>query len=239
MQKKNNIPQLTKARQIHSENSRNRERIERRFWAKVKIDPNGCWLWQGSTKGDGNNYGQFGFCGKVSAAHRVSYELHYGPFDKALHVLHRCDCPPCVRPDHLFLGTHLDNMLDKLNKDRVPHGENAGRAKLTAVQVHEVLEDYASGLNIREVAEKFGVSKCAIGAILRGVSWREITNGARVTRRNEGEASPTAKLKEAQVLEIRSKHATGEFTFKQLGRMFSVSEATISMLVNRKTWRHI
>lgn len=238
MQKKNAYPQLAKARQIHSDKSRQRERIEKRFWAKVKIDPDGCWLWQGSTKG-GNKYGKFRFLGKKEAPHRVSYELHYGPFDKTLHVLHKCDTQPCVRPDHLFLGTHLDNMKDKVNKGRVPHGENAGQAKLTAAQVHEVLEAYGSGFNTREVAERFGMSKGGVTAILRGTTWREITNGARVTRKNEGEVAPSAKLKNAQVLEIRAKYATGKFTSRQLGRMFSVSKTVVLLLVKRKTWRHI
>lgn len=86
-----------------------------RFWAKV--DRSGeCWTWTACTNRHG--YGQFGIRRRHYLAHRVSYALAHGPFDTALYICHSCDNPPCVRPDHLFVGTQLDNMRDASGKGR-------------------------------------------------------------------------------------------------------------------------
>lgn len=82
----------------------------------IEIDAKGCWLW---TKGRMPfGYGAIVVNGKTKLAHRVSYEAHVGPIPSGLCVLHRCDVPPCVNPEHLFLGTQLDNMRDKIAKGR-------------------------------------------------------------------------------------------------------------------------
>lgn len=94
-----------------------------RFWKKVQKHDDGCWLWTAGT--DGKGYGQFRIrLGLKTKAHRFSYELAHGPIPKAdegYHgwcVLHRCDNPACVRPEHLMLGTHQDNMRDMWQKGR-------------------------------------------------------------------------------------------------------------------------
>lgn len=87
------------------------------FWdcvAKTEL----CWIWTASKNSDG--YGGLKLDGKSKKAHRVSWEMHNGPIPPGMHVLHRCDNPPCVRPDHLFLGTHKKNMEDRELKKR--HG---------------------------------------------------------------------------------------------------------------------
>ena len=89
---------------------------EDRFWRKV--DKSGeCWLWQGATYCR-MHYGCLGIGGRTTRAHRFSWELHNGPIPDGLCVLHRCDVPRCVNPDHLFLGTKLDNMKDRTAKGR-------------------------------------------------------------------------------------------------------------------------
>jgi hypothetical protein len=78
----------------------------------------GCWVWSGATNRKG--YGVYIFRGKYVGAHRVAWTLFRGPIPDGLFVLHRCDNPPCLNPDHLFLGTHNDNMIDMVLKGRGP-----------------------------------------------------------------------------------------------------------------------
>lgn len=91
-----------------------------RFWAKVDLSGE-CWVWTGSRAGGTKvgGYGRFYLHGRVMPAHRRAWELTSGPIADGLLVLHRCDNPPCVRPDHLFLGSYRDNMLDASAKNRI------------------------------------------------------------------------------------------------------------------------
>lgn len=86
-----------------------------RFWIKVRRSRGkGCWLWGAGCFASG--YGAFAWNGKTWRAHRLMWELTNGPIPAGMHVLHTCDTPACVRPDHLFLGTHGDNMRDRWRK---------------------------------------------------------------------------------------------------------------------------
>jgi len=87
-----------------------------RFWAKVQKTEN-CWLWLGELVGNG--YGRFYIHNGIFVAHRMSWIIHNGPIPNGLFVCHHCDNPPCVRPDHLFLGTNSDNMKDCAAKGRL------------------------------------------------------------------------------------------------------------------------
>ena len=98
-----------------------------RFESKYIPEPNsGCWLWSGSLRGS-YDYGQFSLTHtKPVPAHRFSYTTYRGDIPKGMLVLHTCDVPTCVNPDHLFLGTQDDNMRDKVNKGRQAKGEKQG-----------------------------------------------------------------------------------------------------------------
>lgn len=147
--------------------------LAERFWEKV--DKSGdCWIWIASR--DGCGYGTIGVRTHfVQRAHRVSWEMANGPIPDGMLILHRCDNPPRVRPDHLFIGTQYDNMRDASQKLRLPIGEANGRAKLTASQVLEVARVPNRGRmrgksddSNRALAEKYGVSTVTISRIRSG-----------------------------------------------------------------------
>lgn len=119
--------------------------IRYRFLEKIEFDAlTGCWLWTGARHPQG-----YGFIkrkdGTQLRAHRVAYELAYGPIPPGLQVCHRCDNPRCIRPGHLFLGTARDNAADMVAKGRAARnaGERNGGALLTRPQVVQIRE--ASG----------------------------------------------------------------------------------------------
>lgn len=91
--------------------------VQQRFWSKVNVSGD-CWLWQGPRTTNGYGNLRWGNADHM-AAHRYSYALHHGPIADGLFVCHRCDTPTCVRPEHLFLGTHRDNMRDCAAKGRI------------------------------------------------------------------------------------------------------------------------
>lgn len=167
-----------------------------RFWAKVRKSE-GCWEWIGCKNKKG--YGQFGLLRRAHAAHRVAWELAYGKIPKGLHVCHHCDNPGCVRPDHLFLGTNLDNHKDSAAKGRcvwqahretyargdnhysrrrpelVLRGAANGNAALTPKQVLSIRSKYKPGVyGIRKLAREFGVGQSTIRRVVHGQTYQEV-----------------------------------------------------------------
>jgi len=141
-----------------------------RFDAKWTPEPySGCWLWTGSTKT--GTYGAFSVKNFPRFAHRVSWELHRGDIPEGMFVCHSCDTPACVNPDHLFLGTHRDNMKDMRRKSRFPHGEQHPNSKLTEDQVIAIRDDNRSHVTI---AGDYGVHQVHISRIKRGVRWERV-----------------------------------------------------------------
>lgn len=110
-----------------------------RFEAQYIPEPmSGCWLWIGSVRREEKPYGQIGVNGKIISAHRLSYQIHNGEIPDGLWVLHKCDNPACVNPDHLFLGTGNDNVADRGRKGRTARGPSHGSAKLTYEQADAI-----------------------------------------------------------------------------------------------------
>lgn len=155
---------------------RERKSIEDRFWPRVDKDGpvpphrpelGRCWVWTGAAPGFG--YGVMGVGGgyrRNSGTHRVSWEIHHGPIPDDLHVLHKCDNPPCVRPEHLFLGTQRDNAQDMSAKGRA-----GGSPKLTWDKVEKIRAELAAGVSRFVLAEQYGVTAANIWCIGAGRSW--------------------------------------------------------------------
>jgi hypothetical protein len=157
---------------------------EARFWSKVKKLPEaegGCWVWTGGNReGD---YGAFGImeggkCKQVVAS-RYSWELHTGqrpPSD--LFVCHICDNPPCVNPNHLFLGTTQDNTADRDQKGRGqrPKGELNAMALVTEDDVRRIRELYASGIPPRQINKMYEgvIGRTGIRLIIDRKTWKHI-----------------------------------------------------------------
>lgn len=135
------------------------EKAEERFWKFVdKTDD--CWLWTGGTYKFG--HGNFKSHETKTGAHRFSWELHNGPIPDNLHVLHRCDVPSCIRPDHLFLGTRQDNARDMALKNR---GGNS-KWKIEDIKDMKLLDQ--NGSSRQHICDKYNISKSHLCAILSG-----------------------------------------------------------------------
>jgi hypothetical protein len=148
---------------------------EERFWHYVPNRPIGsCWIWKGTLGKAG--YGQLpDENGKLIYAHRFSFRLHYGflPDDKL--ICHRCDNPPCVNPDDLFLGTDADNRIDSAMKNRTVYGERVWNSVLTSDTVREIISLHKTkGISQTLLASKFGVTPSAISNIFIGRTWKRI-----------------------------------------------------------------
>lgn len=145
--------------------------------APSSFTPQGCWLWNGATKGNG--YGSFQWGGSNWPAHRASYALFVGPVQKGMDVCHRCDNRACVNPDHLFIGTRAENMADCRAKGRTARGarlgdrrgENGPAAKLNWSAVREIR---ASGEPSKILAARHGVGPDNINRIRRNDTWKEL-----------------------------------------------------------------
>ena len=142
-----------------------------RFWEYVgRKNRRGCILWKGAT--DRNGYGKI----DSVRAHRQAYELLVGPIPEGLCVLHNCDCPACICPTHLFLGTDQDNMADKKAKGRQAKGESIGNSKFTLRQAKEILSRHrAGGITQADLAREVGVTKGAVNHIVKGRNWKHLS----------------------------------------------------------------
>lgn len=145
----------------------------KRFWDKVR-KADGCWEWMASRHPDG--YGMFNLGGANIKAHRVAYMLSVAPIPNGLHVCHHCDNRSCVRPDHLFLGTHRDNMADRHAKGRSigSPGEAHPFSKLTDEDVRQMRLLSALGITGKWMAGVFGVAAATAQQAINGRRWRHV-----------------------------------------------------------------
>lgn len=144
----------------------------------IPVTETGCWLWLGCC--DQKGYGLVSLNRVTKRAHRVSYEAATGIAPGDLQVLHKCDTPCCINPDHLFLGTNQDNVADKVAKGRQAsgdvvamgmRGERQGSRKLCEQSVREILRSSERGVDL---ALRFGISQSVVSEIRSRKAWRHV-----------------------------------------------------------------
>lgn len=147
--------------------------FEIRFWRRVRRTRS-CWFWTGPLLQDG--YGQITFGGKVMPAHRAAYKFLVGTVCDDLMVLHTCNNRACVNPNHLYLGTAIDNNRDRDRDGRQARlrGELAGMARLTWMDIREIRRSYRSGTETyKSLGRRFRVDPTNIGHIIQERTWKE------------------------------------------------------------------
>lgn len=145
-----------------------KDRIE---FHSMPVTETGCWIWLASTK----RYGEIKVNGRMLKAHRASWEAYRGQIPDGLNVLHVCDVTECVNPEHLFLGTQLDNVRDMEMKGRARKARRPGalnsQAILTDAQVAEIR---TSSKSESALATEYGTCRSNINAIRRRITWRDV-----------------------------------------------------------------
>lgn len=223
------------------------------FWAKV--DKNSaaalpgidrCWLWIGHKNAMG--YGTVTYQRRLLLAHRLAWELTQpDPIPKGMCGCHKCDNPACVRPSHIFIGTHADNRNDAKVKGRLRAlaGELVWQAKLRTADIQEIFSLRDAGMRTTALAERFGVDTVTIQKVLARSTWKHVeVRRAKVPVVVErmvffGESNVAAKLTADDVREIRRLCAEGSTRHVDIGKMFGVNDRSVSNIHLRHTWRHV
>lgn len=214
-----------------------------RFWSKVeKRGPDDCWVWKAWKNNRG--YGMLTIKKAGSKHHwvasRLSYYIAHGNLPNDLDVCHKCDNPPCVNPNHLFLGTAHENALDMVKKGRcnAPKGEDA-QSTLSEYEVLQIRRIYESGdMNTVELAEAYGVASGTINRVVDGSSWKHITHGVSLIKSRRGERNGFAKLREPDIREIRRMRSDG-ITMQCIADRFRIGRTTVGHIVYGRYWKHV
>ena len=150
--------------------------LEERFNEKwIPVPESGCWLWVGA-QANPKGYGVMTVNQKNILAHHVAYQLHVGPIDPGKQILHSCDVPSCVNPNHLRLGTAKENSQDMVRKRRSCKGIRNSQSKLTESEVKEIrrLLNATPNIHQKNLAKQFGVTPMVITNIKHRRSWTHV-----------------------------------------------------------------
>lgn len=128
------------------------------FWDCV-VFSDGCWIWKGRL--DRHGYGKWYLNKRLRIAHRVAWEMAYGPIPDGLFACHHCDNPACVRPDHIFLGTALDNQ-----RDRIMKGRPGAKTSLTNDEVRALRADHAARVPLKELERRYRIGHTQVWRIV-------------------------------------------------------------------------
>jgi hypothetical protein len=218
--------------------------IAERFWRDVdKSSVDGCWPY---TSRSHNGYGYVTANGRTTSSHRMSWEIHFGPIPDGMYICHKCDNPPCVRPDHLFLGTPKDNMTDKHSKGRNhnQNGERNGSVKLSESDVAEIFRLYDAGFTQKEISQRIGkVSIPTVCNVLKNKIWGhlELKRSDRPQNHSpqKGESNNCSKLTEDDVREIFRLHESGMTNVDISLAIKKVGRTNVCLILKGRTWGHL
>ncbi|RPI85131.1 MAG: hypothetical protein EHM34_00045 [Nitrosopumilales archaeon] len=148
--------------------------MKNKLLSRIDIKDNGCWEWKGAKHRQG--YGNIGYKRKVCLAHRISWKLFRGDLRDDILVLHKCDNPPCINPDHLFLGSDRDNVLDSISKGRFyrAKGKDHYFSRFSNEQIKEIRKLSESGITYDKIAKLFDSHKATICHIVKRKSWKHL-----------------------------------------------------------------
>lgn len=150
----------------------NQEPLELRFWRQVDKPYEGCWNWTGADNGEG--YGNIRIDRLNYKAHRVAWMLTYGEIPIKMFVLQTCANGLCCRPDHLYLGTHNDNINYKLELEQIEAFTKNGKQRLNWERARAIRIDHVENPRmLKQLAVDHGVSEMTASYIVRNITWRE------------------------------------------------------------------
>jgi hypothetical protein len=152
---------------------KNKSKIIERIKNNININnKTGCWEWK--LRRDKDGYASINLGGNRERCSRISYQIYKGQIPNKMLVCHTCDNPPCVNPDHLFIGTHKDNMDDMVSKGKNKKGTNNGRHKLNNNMIKEIKKLYPIK-SMPTLAKMYNVSVVNISSIIRGKIWKHVS----------------------------------------------------------------
>lgn len=214
-----------------SQKNRGKSLIDRLFIGFNK-ELDGCWIWQGAKSHNGYGLISEKKQGKTInyRVHRLMYEINTGEQLKNDELIcHKCDNPACCNPDHLFKGSHDENMQDMVVKRRSSWGEKNRNSKLSIDDINNIRELWENRkLSQGEIAEKFQVSKQHIWRVIHHEAWFE-----NVEEKREQTGS-LKKLSDEMAEVIRKEYRAGGITYKELGDKYGIHKATVYRIMKNK-----
>lgn len=206
----------------------NREFYKSKLLSRIKYE-NDCWLWTGSVNDDG--YGNIWIGKSCKKTHRVSYILFKGDIPDKMCVCHKCDKRSCINPEHLWIGTHKDNMNDMVNKGRTLYAEQRKNNKIPRALYLEIVNKYLSGQRQTQLAKEYNCHSTTI--------WNAIHKIVPINKIDlKGEKHPYAKLTEGIVKMIRKYKSEGLST-KEIALKYNISTQLVNRINKRLIWKHI